>query len=68
MFKNTKYLGKNRLNEGKFIVNRSRELGKYLSLPKKKSNLIMPDVQDVLKDTAISLQDISDYEAYERLQ
>ena len=59
---------KNRLNEGKFIVNRSRELGKYLSLPKKKSDLIMPDVQDVLKDTAISLHDISDYEIYERLQ
>ena len=59
---------KNRLNEGKFIVNRSRELGKYLSLPKKKSNLIMPDVQDVLKDTAISLHDISDYETYERLE
>ena len=59
---------KNRLKEGKFIVNRSRELGKYLSLPQKKSNLIMPNVQDVLKDTAISLHDISNYKKYERLQ
>lgn len=47
-----------RVKSGKFLVNRSRLLGRYLSEPEKKETLIMPDVTDVLKDTAISLKDI----------
>ena len=50
-----------RLRESQFIVNRSRKLGKYLSIPKNNEDLIMPNVQNVLKDTAISLYDIEDY-------
>ena len=50
-----------RLKESQFIVNRSRKLGQYLSIPKNNENLIMPNVQNVLKDTAISLYDIEDY-------
>ena len=44
--------------EGKFIVNRSRILGKYLSSYDENETLEMPDVINVLKDTAISLNDI----------
>ena len=51
----------NRLKESQFIVNRSRKLGQYLSIPKNNEDLIMPNVQNVLKDTAISLYDIEDY-------
>ena len=51
-----------RLKESQFIVNRSRKLGNYLSLPKENENLIMPNIQNVLKDTAISLYDIEDYQ------
>ena len=51
-----------RLKEGKFIVNRSRVLGKYLSLPKANETLNMPKISNVLKDTAISLYDIKDYD------
>ena len=51
-----------RLKEGKFIVNRSRILGKYLSLPKANETLNMPKISNVLKDTAISLYDIKDYD------
>ena len=51
-----------RLKEGKFIVNRSRILGKYLSLPKANETLNMPKISNVLKDTAISLNDIKDYD------
>ena len=47
-----------RLIEGKFIVNRSRKLGNYLSNYKEDETLEMPDVINVLKDTAISLNDI----------
>ena len=47
-----------RVKSGKFLVNRSRLLGRYLSEPKKNETLVMPDVTDVLKDTAISLNDI----------
>ena len=47
-----------RLIEGKFIVNRSRMLGKYLSNYKEDETIEMPDVINVLKDTAISLNDI----------
>jgi 2-polyprenyl-6-methoxyphenol hydroxylase-like FAD-dependent oxidoreductase len=47
-----------RLIEGKFIVNRSRMLGKYLSNYKEDVTIEMPDVINVLKDTAISLNDI----------
>ena len=47
-----------RLIEGKFIVNRSRILGKYLSSYDENETLEMPDVINVLKDTAISLNDI----------
>ena len=73
-FKLSEYLGNNfnldklskwehsRLKESQFIVNRSRKLGAYLSLPKKNENLIMPKIQNVLKDTAISLYDIEDYQ------
>ena len=50
-----------RLKESQFIVNRSRKLGQYLSIPKNNEVLIMPNVQNVLKDTAISLYDIEDY-------
>ena len=50
-----------RLKESKFIVNRSRKLGQYLSIPKNNEDLIMPNVQNVLKDTAISLYDMEDY-------
>ena len=50
-----------RLKESQFIVNRSRKLGQYLSIPKNNENLIMPNVQNVLKDTAISLYDMEDY-------
>ena len=50
-----------RLKESQFIVNRSRKLGKYLSIPKNNEDLIMPNVQTVLKDTAISLHDMEDY-------
>ena len=47
-----------RVESGKFLVNRSRLLGRYLSEPEKNEILVMPDVTDVLKDTAISLNDI----------
>ena len=50
-----------RLKESQFIVNRSRKLGQYLSIPKNNEELIMPNVQNVLKDTAISLYDMEDY-------
>ena len=50
-----------RLKESQFIVNRSRRLGQYLSIPKNNEDLIMPNVQNVLKDTAISLYDMEDY-------
>ena len=50
-----------RLKESQFIVNRSRKLGQYLSIPKNNEYLIMPNVQNVLKDTAISLYDMEDY-------
>ena len=50
-----------RLKESQFIVNRSRKLGQYLSIPNDNENLIMPNVQNVLQDTAISLYDIEDY-------
>ena len=50
-----------RLKESLFIVNRSRKLGQYLSIPNDNENLIMPNVQNVLQDTAISLYDIEDY-------
>jgi len=50
-----------RLKESQFIVNRSRKLGQYLSIPKNNEDLIMPNVQNVLKDTAISLYDMEDY-------
>ncbi len=50
-----------RLKESQFIVNRSRKLGQYLSIPKNNEDLIMPNVQNVLKDTAISLYDMTDY-------
>ena len=50
-----------RLKESQFIVNRSRKLGQYLSIPKNNKDLIMPNVQNVLQDTAISLYDIEDY-------
>ena len=50
-----------RLKESQFIVNRSRKLGQYLSIPKNNKDLIMPNVQNVLKDTAISLYDMEDY-------
>ena len=50
-----------RLKESQFIVNRSRKLGQYLSIPNDNECLIMPNVQNVLKDTAISLYDIEDY-------
>ena len=50
-----------RLKESKFIVNRSRKLGQYLSIPNDNEDLIMPNVQNVLQDTAISLYDIEDY-------
>ena len=48
-----------RVQSGKFLVNRSRILGRYLSEPKNKEKLVMPNVLDVLKDTAISLNDIN---------
>ena len=50
-----------RLKESQFIVNRSRKLGQYLSIPNDNEDLIMPNVQNVLKDTAISLYDMEDY-------
>ena len=50
-----------RLKESQFIVNRSRKLGQYLSIPKNNEYLIMQNVQNVLKDTAISLYDMEDY-------
>ena len=50
-----------RIKDGNFIVNRGRDLGKYLSKAIKNTKLIMPENIDVLKDTAISLQDINDY-------
>ena len=50
-----------RLKESQFIVNRSRILGQYLSIPNDNENLVMPNVQNVLQDTAISLYDIEDY-------
>ncbi len=52
---------RSRLKESQFIVNRSRKLGQYLSIPKNNEDLIMPNVQKVLKDTAISLYDMEDY-------
>ena len=50
-----------RLKESQFIVNRSRKLGQYLSIPKNNEYLIMPNVKNFLKDTAISLYDMEDY-------
>ena len=55
-----------RLKESQFIVNRSRKLGQYLSIPKNNEDLIMPNVQNVLKDTAISLYDMEDYKIKKR--
>ena len=49
-----------RLKESQFIVNRSRKLGQYLSIPKNNEDLIMPNVQNVIKDTAISIYDNED--------
>ena len=53
---------KDRIKAGKFLVNRSRELGIYLSKPMKNETLIMPDILNVLSDTAISLYEIKNYE------
>ena len=52
---------KDRIKAGKFLVNRSRELGIYLSKPMKNETLIMPDILNVLSDTAISLYEIKNY-------
>ena len=52
---------KDRIKAGKFIVNRSRELGIYLSKPMKNETLIMPDILNVLSDTAISLYEIKNH-------
>ena len=51
-----------RIKAGSFLVERSRELGKYLS-KKDNDNLIMPEVSNVLQDTAISLNDIEKFNA-----
>jgi 2-polyprenyl-6-methoxyphenol hydroxylase-like FAD-dependent oxidoreductase len=51
-----------RIKAGSFLVERSRELGKYLS-KKDDDNLIMPEVSNVLQDTAISLNDIEKFNA-----
>ena len=53
---------KERIKAGSFLVERSRELGKYLS-KKDDDNLIMPEVINVLEDTAISLNDIKNFNA-----
>ena len=53
---------KERIKAGSFLVERSRELGKYLS-KKDDDNLIMPEVSNVLQDTAISLNDIEKFNA-----
>lgn len=53
---------KERIKAGSFLVERSRELGKYLS-KKNDDNLIMPEVINVLEDTAISLNDIKNFNA-----
>ena len=53
---------KERIEAGSFLVERSRELGKYLS-KKDDDNLIMPEVINVLEDTAISLNDIKNFNA-----
>ena len=55
---NLKNWESSRLSEGKFIVNRSRILGKYLTINQESEILEMPDVINVLRDTAISLNDI----------
>jgi 2-polyprenyl-6-methoxyphenol hydroxylase-like FAD-dependent oxidoreductase len=52
---------KNRIKAGKFLVNRSRELGIYLSKSMKNKTLIMPDILNVLSDTAISLYEIKNH-------
>ena len=52
---------KNRIKAGKFLVNRSRELGIYLSKSMKNETLIMPDILNVLSDTAISLYEIKNH-------
>ena len=52
---------KNIIKAGKFLVNRSRELGIYLSKSMKNETLIMPDILNVLSDTAISLYEIKNH-------
>ena len=58
---------KERIKAGSFLVQRSRELGKYLS-KNDDDNLIMPEVINVLEDTAISLKDIKNFNVYNEVK
>ena len=47
-----------RVKEGLFLVNRSRELGSYIN---NNESIIMPDNKKILKETAVSIQNIKNY-------
>ena len=52
---------KDRIQTGKFLINRSKLLGEYLFTPPQNEKLVMPETEDVMKQTAISVYDIEDY-------
>ena len=47
-----------RVKEGLFLVDRSREMGSYI---KNNKSIIMPENKKVLKETAVSIEDIKNY-------
>ena len=51
-------MGKKRIKEGLFLVNRSREMGSYLTYNKVIS---MPSYNKVLEETAVSIKHIANY-------
>ena len=52
---------KDRIRTGKYLINRSKLLGKYLSTPPINKEIVMPSNKDVMKETAISIYDIDTY-------
>ena len=58
---------KERIKAGSFLVERSRDLGKYLSKIDDK-NFMMPEVKNVLENTAISLNDIKNFHTYNEVK
>ena len=58
---------KERIKAGSFLVERSRDLGKYLSKIDDK-NFMMPEVKNVLENIAISLNDIKNFHTYNEVK